>query len=181
MFVHLGLESEDEEKEEEEEGVWLWDPGEEGKAEARKGTVILHLCGQFLGSESLSTDQKASGSYRNVTHPVCPVLIFLEGQHSGRDDTVEGTLGTHSSDLVWPRPVLSIFIRLQTDRSLLGNQMLFYTPTLPLYLAAEKGSSHRPQHENQISLAARSPQLSRSETGGTGTEWDRHGVPRDAQ
>lgn len=47
--------------------------------------MILHLCGQFLCSKSLSTDQKASGSYRNAPPPVCPVLTFLEGQHSGPD------------------------------------------------------------------------------------------------
>lgn len=120
VSVHLGLGREDKE-EEEEEGGWLWDPGEEGKAEAREGTVILHLCGQFLGAKSLSTDQEAPGSYRNAPppappcHPVCTVHAFLKGQHSGPDDTAEGTRGTHSSDLVWPRPVLSIIIPLQTD------------------------------------------------------------------
>lgn len=113
--VHLGLGREDEEKEEEEEeGIWFWDLGEEEKAEAREGTVILHLCGEFWGAESLSTDQEASGSYRNAPPPppchlVCPVLTFLEGQHSGPDDNAEGTQG------IWPRPLLSIFIPLQTD------------------------------------------------------------------
>lgn len=68
VSVHLGLGREDKE-EEEEEGGWLWDPGEEGKAEAREGTVILHLCGQFLGAKSLSTDQEAPGSYRNAPPP----------------------------------------------------------------------------------------------------------------
>lgn len=118
--VHLGLEREAEEKEEEEEEGWLWDPGEEGKAEAREGTVILHLCGQFLGAKSLSTDQEAPGSYRNAPlappyHPVCTVHVFLKGQYSGPDDTAVGTRGTHSSDLVWLRSILSIIIPLQTD------------------------------------------------------------------
>lgn len=39
--------------------------------------MILLLCGQFLGAESLFTDQEASRSYRNAPHPLHVILSAL--------------------------------------------------------------------------------------------------------